>query len=153
MERELDWIDLPNEDYTQVLGYTTPGSVRLNELLKSYNLLPKGREDSLIPRIDLLAQVEAWINNWINGQLSGVEKTKHLLWVSEIASKKRRYLEALKALLGENLKSIEALKKQGAKYIKVSVREENEPAQRLYKKFGFKNEASDHGFYFYRLDF
>ncbi len=48
--------------------------------------------------------------------------------------------------------AVESLKKQGAKYIKVSVREENEPAQKLYRKFGMYIETSDHGFHFYRLD-
>ena len=49
--------------------------------------------------------------------------------------------------------AVEGLKKQGAKFIKLSVREENEPAQKLYKKVGFYLESSDnHGFHFYRLD-
>lgn len=49
--------------------------------------------------------------------------------------------------------AVQALKKQGARYIKVSVRQENERAQNIYRSLGFKLESSDHeGFYFYRLD-
>ncbi len=48
--------------------------------------------------------------------------------------------------------AVESLKKDGAKIIKVSVREENERAQKLYRKFGFKIESKDDGFCFYRLD-
>ncbi len=48
--------------------------------------------------------------------------------------------------------AVEGLKKEGAKIIKVSVRAENERAQKLYRKFGFKIESADDGFCFYRLD-
>ena len=47
--------------------------------------------------------------------------------------------------------AVEGLKQQGAQYIKLSVRAENEPAQKLYRKLGFAIESSDHGFHFYRL--
>lgn len=112
MQRELDWIDLPNEDYTLVLGYNTPESRKLNELIKQYNQLTKDREDSLINRIDLLSQIESWIENWLKNLLSGVEKNKHLQWIAEIATKKRRYLESLQALSQENFFSIEALEEK-----------------------------------------
>jgi ribosomal protein S18 acetylase RimI-like enzyme len=54
-----------------------------------------------------------------------------------------------KALFGY---AVEGLKKQGAKILKVSVRSENEQAQRVYRGAGFSIETSDDGFHFYRLD-
>lgn len=112
MQRKLDWIDLPNEDYTLVLGYKTLESAKLNELIAQYNNLPKDREEILGKRIASLTHVEEWINRWLNGRLTGVEKIKHLQWIAEIAGRKKRYLEAVKSLFEQGHFSEEALKQQ-----------------------------------------
>lgn len=48
--------------------------------------------------------------------------------------------------------AVNELKKRGVKYIRVSVRKENERAQNVYRKAGFTIESQEGGFYFYRLN-
>jgi len=98
MSYTLSWIDLPVDDYTLVLGYQSKDVQTLNQLINSYHDLPKGSEEAIEPRIEILQQVIAHLEGWLQERLTGVEKVKHLKWVQEIAANKCHYLQKLKKL-------------------------------------------------------
>ena len=89
---EVDWIDLPNDNYNAVLGYETENTSALNALLDKYNQIPKDQVPTLSCRIRKLNQIIELIRDWTENRLEAIDKKKHLLWISEIATKKRNYL-------------------------------------------------------------
>lgn len=97
----LSWIDLPNEKYTDVLGYETSHSKKLDELIRNYNLISKTDKETLDQRIKLLEEILQFLKNWIENELSGIEKKKHLNWIYEIAEGKKNYISALKSIYEE----------------------------------------------------
>jgi len=91
----IDWIDLPDDDYAAVLGYETPLIVELNALIKKYNAIPKDQVPTLSCRIRKLDQIISHLQHWLQHLLSPQDKMKHLVWLSDIALKKRNYLTEL----------------------------------------------------------
>jgi hypothetical protein len=92
---DIDWIDLPDDDYLAVLGYETENTKALDALIRKYNLIPKDQVGTLSCRIKKLEQVSALIREWTSCRLEPQDKKKHLLWIAEIALKKRNYLAQL----------------------------------------------------------
>ena len=48
------WIDLPQDDFTAILGYVSDESIKLHELNCAYHDLPKEDKDCLQLRVDRL---------------------------------------------------------------------------------------------------
>ena len=92
---ELDWVDLPNDNYAAILGYETENTVQLDSLIRRYNEIPKDRIETLSCRIRKLGKIIDLIKEWTENRLESVDKKKHLLWISEMAAKKQGYLDAL----------------------------------------------------------
>lgn len=109
MNTEKDWIDLPNDDYTLVLGYRNESSLQLSKLVGEYNQIAKDREDQLPLRIQALERVEKHLESWIKEGLTKVEKKKHLQWLLSLAVKKKNYLVALDKIYALNLETDAAL--------------------------------------------
>lgn len=91
----IDWIDIPNEDFSIVLGYETVYTETLTQLVHDYHNLPKDQIAPLSTRIEKLDTIISFIDDWTNNKLQPKDKPKHLLWISEICSKKRNYLSEL----------------------------------------------------------
>lgn len=106
----IDWIDLPNDNYIAVLGYETPKTLELNSLIQKYNLIPKDQISTLSCRIRKLDKIISLVDCWIENNLSPIDKKKHLLWISEIALKKRNYLSLLLDIYEKDKHSEEAQK-------------------------------------------
>lgn len=97
-EKMMSWIDLPEDHLELLLGYKTPQVSELNKKFSEYHLIPKSKEDFLEQRICKLHEIERYINHWLEFQLSGVEKEKHLRKLSQIALGKASYLAELSIL-------------------------------------------------------
>ncbi len=91
----MDWIDLPNDSYIAVLGYETQNTIALDALIVEYNLIPKDQLITLSCRIKKLEKIINLIKDWTDRCLELIDKKKHLIWISEIARKKRNYLAQL----------------------------------------------------------
>lgn len=89
---DSDWIDLPDDNYLAVLGYETKNTTALDELITEYNKIPKDQVTALSCRIKKLNNIIYFIQDWTDNHLEVIDKRKHLLWISEIATKKRNYL-------------------------------------------------------------
>lgn len=89
---DSDWIDLPDDNYLAVLGYETKNTIALDALIREYNEILKDQIATLSCRIKKLNTIIHFIQDWIDNQLEAIDKRKHLLWISEIAAKKRNYL-------------------------------------------------------------
>jgi hypothetical protein len=105
---ELDWIDLPNDDYNAVLGYETQNTIELDLLIRKYNQIPKDLSSALPCRMRSLNQILDLIENWTENHLESVDKKKHLIWIFEIAYKKRSYLGRLLEIYENKLHEEEA---------------------------------------------
>lgn len=105
MKTPPNWIDLPDDDYVLVLGFSNKNSRKLNEIIKSYNKIKKDCLHKIKNRIAALSKIEDFLNNWIDHDLSGVEKVKHLKWIIEIAASKASYLEGLEKIYSQTLHS------------------------------------------------
>ncbi len=92
---DSDWIDLPDENYLAVLGYETKNAIALNALIREYNEILKDQVITLSCRIRKLNKIVGFIEDWIDNRIEAVDKRKHILWISEIAVKKRNYLAQL----------------------------------------------------------
>ena len=46
---EVDWVDLPDDDFVAVLGYETPNTIELSKKIKIYNSLKKSERENLSP--------------------------------------------------------------------------------------------------------
>lgn len=101
--KELDWVDLPNDDYTSMLGYKSDMSVAINKLIHEYNRLEKTREENLSQRVVKLNGVVRFIEEWIKNGLTGIEKVKQLNWIKDIAIKKSNYLLELEKIFTNKL--------------------------------------------------
>ena len=99
---EVDWFDLPNDNFVAVLGYETPNTIELSKRIKTYNSLKKSAEETLSPRITHLEEIISFVTNWADHNLSAIDKKKHLNWIIDIATKKRTYLIALSELYSKN---------------------------------------------------
>lgn len=88
----VDWIDLPNDNYLAILGYETQNTIALDTLIRKYNEIPKTQIVTLSERIRKLGEIVDLIRDWIDNYLELIDKKKHLMWILEIASKKRNYL-------------------------------------------------------------
>lgn len=106
----IDWIDLPNENYVDVLGYETSHSKKLSQLIENYNAIQKDQENNLDERVLRLEQILSFLKNWIENELSGIEKKKHLNWLYSIAEGKKNYLSALKNIYREKKHAESSLK-------------------------------------------
>jgi len=106
---ELDWIDLPNDDYSLVLGYRRKKTSTLNSLIESYHGIPKDEESSLEPRINSLEEIITHLTKWLSGELDPSEKPKHLRFIQEIAVKKKNYLVRLQEIYANQLYTKEAM--------------------------------------------
>jgi hypothetical protein len=91
----ISWIDLPDDNYLDVLGYQTMNTQELNTLIQKYNQITKDQAVTLPCRIKKLNHVIEFIQEWIEKRLEPIDKKKHLLWIADIAVKKRNYLSAL----------------------------------------------------------
>ncbi len=89
---EIDWIDLPEDDYKGVLGYETENVEELNILIAKYSQIPKDQIPTISCRIKKLNKIIDFLKDWIDNRLESIDKKKHLIWISEIANKKRNYL-------------------------------------------------------------
>lgn len=88
----IDWLDLPDDNYVAILGYETQGTKDLDQLIRSYNQIPKDKIETLSCRIKKLNRIMDLIQNWVPHPK---DKRKHLLWIAEIASNKKNYLNEL----------------------------------------------------------
>jgi hypothetical protein len=92
---EVDWVDLPDDNYVDVLGYQTSLVLELDDLIKKYNRIPKDQVSTLSCRIRKLNALISFLQDWITNKLTAIDKKKHLMWIASIAEKKRNYLNAL----------------------------------------------------------
>lgn len=99
---EVDWIDLPDDDFVTILGYETPNTIELSKKVKIYNSLKKSARENLSSRIINLEEIISFVTNWVDHGLSEIDKKKHLSWIIDIATKKRNYLIALSELYSNN---------------------------------------------------
>lgn len=99
---EVDWIDLPDDNFVAILGYETANTIELSKKIKTYNSLKKSVEETLSNRIIHLEEIIFFVTDWINHNISVTDKKKHLNWIVEIATKKRNYLIALSKLYSNN---------------------------------------------------
>lgn len=90
--RDIDWVDLPDDNYNAVLGYKTQKTLELDALILKYNEIPKDQVDSLSCRIRKLDEIISYVNDWVSNNLQPIDKKKHLIWILEIAARKRNYL-------------------------------------------------------------
>lgn len=105
---EIDWVDLPNDSYIAVLGYETNNTIALDDLIKEYNVIPKDQIVTLSCRIRKLGKIVDFIKDWTVNRLESIDKKKHLIWISEIATRKRNYLAQLLKIYENNLHMEEA---------------------------------------------
>ncbi len=106
---EIDWIDLPDDNYIAVLGYETPNVLALDALIKKYNQIPKDRVDTISCRIKKLNRIIERIEDWVSDRIEVIDKKKHLLWIFGIAVRKRNYLDKLQAIYVNNLHENDSL--------------------------------------------
>ncbi|MBS0652363.1 MAG: hypothetical protein JSR39_02425 [Verrucomicrobia bacterium] len=100
---DIDWIDLPDDNYLAVLGYETQNTIALDALIREYNKIPKDQIPTLSCRIKKLNKIIALVQDWTDNRLEAIDKKKHLLWISEIASRKKNYLTELLTIYENNL--------------------------------------------------
>ena len=105
---EIDWIDLPSDNYLEVLGYKTQNTTELNLLIRKYNQIPKDQIATLSCRIIQLDKIVSLIKDWTDNRLELIDKKKHLIWISEIAIKKKNYLVQLLQIYENKLYEDEA---------------------------------------------
>jgi hypothetical protein len=89
---DVDWIDLPDDNYIAILGYETQNTCSLDTSIREYNKIPKDQFATLSCRIKKLNEIIALVQDWTENRLEAIDKRKHLLWISEIAAKKKNYL-------------------------------------------------------------
>lgn len=92
MISKLSWIDLPQDDYVQLLGYSSEQVDALNHLIDAYFDLDKEDEDALPLRVERLEDIIEFLTDWIENKTSTVDKIKHLYILKELAEEKRNYL-------------------------------------------------------------
>jgi len=105
----FDWIDLPDDNYTLVLGYSSPRSEHLNKLIAEYNSLKKDAATILPSRIESLNEITQYLENWIETGLEKHDKPKHLRLLKDIAHRKLNYLVKLNHIFSHGLEKDEAL--------------------------------------------
>jgi hypothetical protein len=103
MVQEVDWIDLPSDDYTLILGYTNQNSFLLNQYISTYNQIPKDQVSTLENRVLALEKIAEFVTEWLGGRLEAIDKKKHIQWILEIAQKKKAYLIQLISVYAKGL--------------------------------------------------
>tara|TARA_A100001015_G_scaffold241313_1_gene275360 strand:+ start:1676 stop:2764 length:1089 start_codon:yes stop_codon:yes gene_type:complete len=104
-KKNIDWVDLPFEDYSLILGYENQNVKHLDALISSYHQIAKNEETKLQTRIESLDTICSFLEAWLESGPSKIEKTKHLRFILDIAQKKKNYLFCLIHLYKENLHS------------------------------------------------
>lgn len=105
---EVDWIDLPNDSYLAILGYETKNTIEIDQLIRKYNEFAKDEMTLLSHRIRALEDIVDKIHVWVNLELEQKDKKKHLIWISEIATRKKNYLTQLLEIYQNKLHEEEA---------------------------------------------
>ena len=95
MNNKLSWVDLPQGDFSQILGYQNEQIVALDNLMSAYHDLEKDDEDSLAIRVERLEDLIEYLQDWLAHHTTKADKLKHLITLKDIAEQKRNYLLAL----------------------------------------------------------
>ena len=104
-----DWIDLPTGNFAQILGYESPKVSQLTELVQHYHAMAKDSKELLLDRAASLRGIVQHLTDWLEYELTPIDKAKHLVFARDIAGKKAAYLEALSLLYQEGLDDLTAV--------------------------------------------
>ena len=86
------WVDLPEDDYSQILGYCSEQTQKLNQFVAAYFDLEQHDEDSLPIRVERLEDIIDFLSEWLEHKQTPQDKPKHLRILKDTAVNKRNYL-------------------------------------------------------------